>query len=806
MDAPEKINILVVDDQAPKLLTLETILGDLHENVLQAHSAEEALRLLLAHEIAIVLVDVCMPGMDGFELAELVRQHPRCRQTAIIFISAVHLSDADRLRGYHLGAVDYIPVPIIPQVLRAKVAVFAELYRKRGELERLNKGLEQRVSERTRDLEATNARLRASERRYRELVQALPAAVYTCDDRGRVTLYNQAAVDLWGCEPDLAADDWCSSRPLYHADGSAIPPGECPLALTLRDGVARRGKEVVIERPDGTRRSVLTHPEAILDEQGRIVGAINMLVDTTEHRAAQQAVRESELKFRAMADNIAQMAWMADGTGSVTWCNQRWFEYTGLGVEASLGWGWTATIHPEHAERVVRKISACFRSGDAWEDTFPTRGADEGYRWFLCRAFPVRAADGRVERWFGTGTDITEQREAQQVLARDRETLEKLVAERTAQLERSNEKLRIADRMAMIGTLSAGLGHDMANLLLPVRMRLDAVDACDMPAEAREDIAAIRSACDYLQRLAGSLRLLAIDPEKRDARESSTDIGSWWEEAEAMIRNGIVRPATLETRLARGLPPVSIGRAALTQVVFNLVQNAGEAMRGRADARVVVSASLEPGGSVRLSVSDNGPGMDEATRGRCMEPFFTTKTRGLSTGLGLALVAGLVKGVGGSIEIASAPGQGAAFHLLLPVPPAAAPEAPGRPSVGAARRRAALTIGDQRLGAFLGTVLREAGFEPEATGAGDVGEDVWLWVTDAPDDARCRQVRDAAARGARVLVISGRSDDEFPGATRLDSGLKPSRLGEAVRAHLHEPPSSPVVVSLPHALAEGAER
>jgi PAS domain S-box-containing protein len=777
MNASEKVNILVVDDQPSKLLTLETILADLDENVLQARSAEEALRHLLAHEVAVVLVDVCMPGMDGFELAELVRQHPRCRQTAIIFISAVHLSDADRLRGYDLGAVDYIPVPIIPQVLRAKVAVFAELYRKRGELERLNRSLEQRVRDRTRDLEATNARVRDSERRYRELVQALPAAVYTCDARGRVTLYNQAAVDLWGCAPDPRVDNWCGSIPMFRTDGTPVPPGECPMAVTLREGGARRGEEIIIERPDGTRRSVLPHPEAVLDETGAVVGAINMLVDTTEQRAAQEAVRESELKFRTLADNIAQMAWMADGSGCVLWCNRRWFDYTGLSEADSLGWGWASTIHPDHAERVVRKITACFRSGEAWEDTFPTRGGDGGYRWFLCRAFPVCAVDGRVERWFGTGTDITEQREAQQVLARDRETLERLVAERTAQLERSNEKLRMADRMAMIGTLSAGLGHDMANLLLPVRMRLDSIDACDMPASAREDIAAIRSACDYLQRLAGSLRLLALDPEKRDARDTSTDLVAWWEEAEAMIRNGIVRPATLETRFNTPLPRVAIGRAALTQVVFNLVQNAGEAMRGRADACVTISCEADPSGDVRLSVGDNGPGMDEATRGRCLEPFFTTKTRGMSTGLGLALVSGLVKGVGGSIDIVSTPGRGATFHLLLP------PERAIRDSDGAEhapRRRAVVTLADRRLGAVLGAVLREIRYD--TLPAADAMEaDVWLG--EALDGPSCERVLKlaAAAPSVHFIVLTDRPAAELPGVARLDASLRPSQLGDRLR-------------------------
>src|SRR5262245_11440366 len=158
MSDEDNVKILLVDDQPSKLMSLEAILAPLGENVITAGSADDALKQLLAHDVAVVLVDVCMPKMDGFELAALVREHPRFRRTAIIFISAVHLTDADRIRAYGLGAVDYIPVPIVPELLRAKVSVFAELYRKTNQLHRLNRELEQRVAERTADLEATAAR------------------------------------------------------------------------------------------------------------------------------------------------------------------------------------------------------------------------------------------------------------------------------------------------------------------------------------------------------------------------------------------------------------------------------------------------------------------------------------------------------------------------------------------------------------------------------------------------------------------------------------------------------------------------
>ncbi len=134
----DKVNILMVDDQVGKLLSYEAILAELNENLIKATSGREAMEILLKNEIAVVLMDVSMPELDGFELADLIRQHPRFERTAIIFVSAVHLTDLDRLKGYQRGAVDYISVPVVPELLRAKVSVFAELHRKARDLEMLN--------------------------------------------------------------------------------------------------------------------------------------------------------------------------------------------------------------------------------------------------------------------------------------------------------------------------------------------------------------------------------------------------------------------------------------------------------------------------------------------------------------------------------------------------------------------------------------------------------------------------------------------------------------------------------------------
>jgi len=159
----EPVNVLLVDDQPGKLLSYEVMLAELDENLVAVSSAREALAYLLKSEVAVILVDVCMPELDGFELAKMIREHPRFQKTAIIFISAIHMAESDYLKGYQAGAVDYISVPVVPDLLRAKVRVFAELFRKTRDLQKLNDDLERRVEERTQALALSTDRLRKSE-------------------------------------------------------------------------------------------------------------------------------------------------------------------------------------------------------------------------------------------------------------------------------------------------------------------------------------------------------------------------------------------------------------------------------------------------------------------------------------------------------------------------------------------------------------------------------------------------------------------------------------------------------------------
>src|SRR6202035_5701325 len=276
MDQGDRVNILLVDDQPAKLMSYEVILQDLGENLLKATSGREALEYLLKTEVAIVLVDVCMPDLDGFQLAAMIRDHPRFQKTAIIFISAILLSDMDRLRGYEMGAVDYVPVPVIPEVLRAKVKIFAELYRKTRQLERLNAELEDRVKKRTAELGASTARLTESEQRRSLALVAGQMGSWDWDRINGDCLWDEGQCRIFGVDPERFVVSAENVKALIHPDDWPRMQGALDqLFFGRKSGQTEFG----IRRPDGEVRWCLGTAAPSMDAGGRIIRLSGVTVD-----------------------------------------------------------------------------------------------------------------------------------------------------------------------------------------------------------------------------------------------------------------------------------------------------------------------------------------------------------------------------------------------------------------------------------------------------------------------------------------------------------------------------------------------
>lgn len=298
MSEQAKVNILLVDDQPSKLLSYEVILHELGENLLKASSGREALEHLLKTDIAVVLVDVCMPDLDGFQLAAMIREHPRFQKTAMIFISAIHLTDVDRLRGYEMGAVDYVPVPVIPEVLRAKVKVFAELYRKTRQLERINAELEERVSARTSELEASTRQLRDSEERRSLALVAGNMGSWDWNQASGDCLWDDGQYRIFGVERQQFVVSAENVRALIHPDDWDSLQAAIEKLFKERQPAQN---EFRVKRPNGEVRWCLGTAAPSLDASGRVVRISGVTVDITDRKQAEerQTLLAREVDHRA---------------------------------------------------------------------------------------------------------------------------------------------------------------------------------------------------------------------------------------------------------------------------------------------------------------------------------------------------------------------------------------------------------------------------------------------------------------------------------------------------------------------------
>ncbi|HKD46773.1 MAG TPA: response regulator [Rhizomicrobium sp.] len=294
----DAVNVLLVDDQPGKLLSYEVMLEELGENLVSVSSANEALAYLLKSDVAVILVDVCMPELDGFELAKLIREHPRFQKTAIIFISAIHMSETDYLRGYEAGAVDYLSVPVVAELLRAKVRIFAELYRKTRDLRQLNEELERRVAERTEALEASAERLRESEEARSLALASGQMGSWGWEVEGDKWFWDEGQSRIFGVPQEGFVPSMGKMRKCIHPDD--LPTFMGAIA-SLDWNTPSFDIELRIVRPDGDLRWCRLVTAAQLGSNGDLVRLSGVTADITERKEAdaKQSLLAREVDHRA---------------------------------------------------------------------------------------------------------------------------------------------------------------------------------------------------------------------------------------------------------------------------------------------------------------------------------------------------------------------------------------------------------------------------------------------------------------------------------------------------------------------------
>ncbi|HEU4884300.1 MAG TPA: PAS domain S-box protein, partial [Longimicrobium sp.] len=392
-------------------------------------------------------------------------------------------------------------------------------------------------------------------------------------------------------------------------------------------------------------------------------------------RAARRAAEESEGQFRTMAESIPQLAWMADAQGSLFWYNQRWYDYTGTDIEGMRGSGWQAAHHPDYVEQVTERYLRAVRAGEPWEDTFPLRGRDGRFRRFLSRALPVRDAEGRVVRWFGTNTDVEEQLRAEEARAG---LLEEAQAARGAAEEANRAK----------SVFLATMSHEIRT---PINAVIGYAELLEMGIQGelnegqRGYLARIRASSQHLLGLVNDV----LDFAKIEAGEMGFTARRVELRASAAEAVGMVMPQAD----ARGVDlredpcPAGAGYQAdpdrVRQILLNLLSNAikftrpGGLIRVRCVPRADPPREANPSGLgpwACIEVRDTGIGIPAEQLARIFEPFTQvddTHTREAGgTGLGLAISRRFARLMGGELTARSQPGEGSSFSLWLPLAPA----------------------------------------------------------------------------------------------------------------------------------------
>ncbi|HEY1744939.1 MAG TPA: ATP-binding protein, partial [Granulicella sp.] len=614
-DEWERARVVLADDNADMRDYVRRLLAIRHE-VEAVADGEAALAAVARERPDLMLSDIMMPRLDGMQLLARLRADPHTSTIPVILLSA-RAGEESRVEGMRAGADDYLIKPFSARELLARVEAHLKMSRYRREF--------------------TEA-LRASEERYRAFVTASADVVYRMSPDWREMRFLRGKDFI----PDTEDPSRGWLTKYIHPDDQARVLAAINEAMQTKH-IFQMEHRVI--RLDGTLGWAHSRAIPLLDAHGEIIEWFGAAHDVSGRKEAEKALRESEERFRMMADNISQLAWTCDQLGIVTWYNRRWLEYTGMTLEQMAGWGWKRVQHPEHVDRVVAGVMRSQQTGEPWEDTFPLRGEDGCYRWFLSRAIPIRDDTGKVIRWFGTNTDITEQREAEQAL-------------------------RIADQRK--DEYVAMLAHELRNPLAPIS---NGAALLRMKAEVDPSLQAVAAMID--RQVRHMARLL----------EDPLDVGRISQHKITLQRTPVAIATVVSRALETSRPLIAARHhrlnapapakglyvlgdlTRLTQALANVLNNAAKYTPEGGSIWVSTPAA---GGFVEIVVSDDGVGIAAEMLPLVFDLFVQAKRDADRSegglGIGLALVRKIIDLHGGTVHASSeGMGRGAQVTLRLPL-------------------------------------------------------------------------------------------------------------------------------------------
>ncbi len=481
-----------------------------------------------------------------------------------------------------------------------------------------------------------------------------------------------------------------------------------PVAIAeIRNAVKER-RECAVEllnyRKDGTPFWNALTIGPVSDASGRVTHLVGVQTDVTQRKQFEEARRDAERRFRVMADSMPQLAWMARPTGLIFWYNQRWYEYTGTAPEQMEGTGWQVVHDPAELPRVMAKFKDAFATEEPWEDTFPLRRHDGEMRWHLSRALPVRDDDGKVTLWFGTNTDVTEQRQVEESLREAKEAAEGASRSKSTFLANMSHELRTP--------LNAIIGY--SEMLEEEAQEMGRDDFV-------ADLGKVHSAGKHLLGLINDvLDLSKIEAGKMELYLETFDVAEMLEGVVSTIEPLAEKSGdTLVVECPEGLQTMHADLTKVRQSLLNLLSNA---VKFTDRGTIILRGSREESGDqtwITLAVSDSGIGMSADQLARLFQPFTqadasTTRKYG-GTGLGLTITRRFCQMMGGDVTVESVEGKGSTFSIRLPAEVRGTPSEPSAVHVpapqGAHSGRLVLVVDDDpTVRDLMGRLLRKEGF------------------------------------------------------------------------------------------------
>ena len=705
--SPAHGDILVVDDNVNNLKTIEQLLLDAGHQARCATNERTALMLAAARRPELILLDVRMPGRNGYELCADLKANPEFKSIPVIFLSAAS-ELRDKLAGFKAGGVDYILKPFEVDDVLIRIETHLKLHRLQIALADAYAHVEQQVLERTRELQSVLDALQQSERNYRGIFNATNDALFIHDTRGRIMDVNERMCALFGCDRakalTLSLKDLSLGEPPYTQTEA-----ETRLRLAFEQGPqvfewrSRRGNGEWFWTEVALRACEIAG-------QQRVIASVR---DISRRKNAEAALRASAEQHKKILRAAMDGFLLLDHQGRILEVNDAYCRMSGYGEPELLAMGigdLEETEDPAAIAAHLRKIK------DQGEDRFETvHRRKNGTRFHVEIATQFRPGEGG--QWVVFARDVTERK-------------------------RIETKLREAQKMESIGHLAGGVAHDFNNILAATMMQLSLLRGNPhLDPETREVVADLEA---NSKRAANLTRQLLMFSRRSVMEVKVLDLNEVIANLLKMLRRLIDESINLEFDPGDQLPLIEADAGMLEQVLMNLAVNARDAMpRGGRLSMLTRGVEIDasqghtnpdtyPGTFVCLSITDTGCGMDEDTVKHIFEPFFTTKDVGKGTGLGLATVYGIVAQHKGWIQVESRVGHGTTFRVFLPTSREALPA----PASGAGKQdfsgtESILVVEDDfRVRRALALCLKGLGYQVFEAGNGR--EALALWQEHRP--------------------------------------------------------------------------